>query len=320
MAVIVVSYVLDRYMFRNKSESGRLCSEVWKMTECNYTQERFQDALKKFKKMISQADADELKKINYTTEDGRKDAIKTAVKLAYGDAKRTMQGIDEKDREKAIKAVTEKFFYYLFPTSKSQPPAIPEKFDYFHNDMCTTWSECFSHSSFSSLKAYGKAQKIVNMTFKYLYCYTDTALKGFFEHCHMPLDSFTLEWFKREMRVKHNLIVGQISSWSKMENEDGDTYKDQKDDKKYSYHFYVSHIRRYIKDNKIELTPLQLEFIIWPETQLNLATENFLFALHDNYDDEEDTKTRKEYNKEIRSLDLDEKIKKVKEKIDNLYL
>ena len=136
----------------------------------------------------------------------------------------------------------------------------------------------------------------------------------------MPLDSFTLEWFKREMRVKHNLIVGQISSWSKMENEDGDTYKDQKDDKKYSYHFYVSHIRRYIKDNKIELTPLQLEFIIWPETQLNLATENFLFALHDNYDDEEDTKTRKEYNKEIRSLDLDEKIKKVKEKIDNLYL
>lgn len=40
----------------------------------------------------------------------------------------------------------------------------------------------------------GKAQKVINMTFKYLYCMLDEKELLIFKHCHMPLDHYTLEF------------------------------------------------------------------------------------------------------------------------------
>lgn len=51
---------------------------------------------------------------------------------------------------------------------------------------------------------YGKAQKIVNMSFKYLYLFDDTFDESgnckypqIFDHCHMAIDAKILDWFKK---------------------------------------------------------------------------------------------------------------------------
>lgn len=45
-------------------------------------------------------------------------------------------------------------------------PKSRNDFEDTHKNMCCVWTNEFS----GDLAKYGKAQKIVNMTFKYLYC------------------------------------------------------------------------------------------------------------------------------------------------------
>lgn len=54
------------------------------------------------------------------------------------------------------------------------------------------------------LITYGKAQKIVNMSFKYLYLFDDTFDESgnckypqIFDHCHMAIDAKILDWFEK---------------------------------------------------------------------------------------------------------------------------
>ena len=72
-----------------------------------------------------------------------------------------------------------------------------ESFDEIHKKICVNLIEkCEERISMT----YGQAQKIINMAFKYLYCCRhDSAMEERFKACHMPLDSFSLEWFKRNL-------------------------------------------------------------------------------------------------------------------------
>ena len=91
----------------------------------------------------------------------------------------------------------------------------------------------------------------------------------------MPLDSFTLEWFKRE-QFGEKKPDKKITSWSKLEN-----HKNVMDDGKecYSYYFYKRMIRKIA--NGMNISPLELEFIVWPQIRMELAAEGFLFGLED---------------------------------------
>ena len=95
-----------------------------------------------------------------------------------------------------------------------------------------------------------------------------------------------------------------------MKDEKSDTYKESKNIEKYSYHYYVARIRDYVAINKIELTPLQLEFIIWPKMQLELATENYLFALTDDY---KKTAEKEKLRKESLDYKMALVVKKIKD-------
>ena len=65
-----------------------------------------------------------------------------------------------------------------------------------HVELCKSLHENFKKNGV--MVSYGQAQKIVNMAFKYLYCCKlDDKMRERFKACHMPLDSFSLEWFKR---------------------------------------------------------------------------------------------------------------------------
>ena len=241
------------------------------MANCEYTQEKFKESRDIFKMMVEKAHSNDLEKM---TSPDCSIAIKIAVSWAYNDAKRTMHGITKDDREEAEDAIVKEFKAYF-----TNPAPCEKKFKESHIRLCNAWINSFEDGS--SLGTYGKAQKIVNMTFKYLYCCTNIDnFENHFKYCHMPLDSFTLEWCKRNIQ---EIEPNKIGSWSKMKDEKSDTYKESKNIEKYSYHYYVARIRDYVAINKIELTPLQLEFIIWPKMQLELATENYLFTLTDEY-------------------------------------
>lgn len=162
----------------------------------------------------------------------------------------------------------------------NKPKAYP--FDVFHEKVCKKLKECFPEKETNI--TYGQTQKIVNMAFKYLYClfYKYGKLKeGQFADCHMPLDSFSLEWFKRWIsanakeywKEEGNFKKGSVGSWSSMEVSN---YKD-KEGIKYGYKVYLKYIRKYCEDyNKEKITPLELDFIVWPQIQKIMAAEAFI--------------------------------------------
>lgn len=77
---------------------------------------------------------------------------------------------------------------------------------------------------------YGKAQKIVNMSFKYLYLFDDTFDESgnckypqIFDHCHMAIDAKILDWFKKNDK---NSVSNYSVTWSNMDyNEYQDAQK-----------------------------------------------------------------------------------------------
>ena len=130
-----------------------------------------------------------------------------------------------------------------------EPLKTKEDFDTWHKNVCNTVVlpviRHFYTNRNDSPVCYGKAQKIVNITLKCCYC-LDGAWdrEDYFTYCHVPLDSFTLNWYKKN--------GGQIDTeWSKLD--EGEYEKIQK------------FIRNIEPDIELfnNLTPLQKEFLIW---------------------------------------------------------
>lgn len=214
-------------------------------------------------------------------------SIVVAIKLAYGDAKRTMTGIAKlkDEKETAFKNLEEKFYEYF----NNEAPSDKSSFDSVHNKLCEAWCDAFSKVSPTHIGTYGKAQKIVNMTFKYLYCCKN--ILGFEKHfvfCHVPLDSFTLEWFIRECEKRQvSITKGYVASWSSIQ-EAGDQKTQMynfNDKKYYTYFYYQEHFRKWFFVNDTNL--LEAEFENWPKIQKNLAAEAFYFAYKDITDAKE---------------------------------
>ena len=256
--------------------------------------DEFEKAREKFKQGVQARNRTRYEKLQ---DANTATAIAAAVDLAYNDAKRTLAGIgkypDKKDN--ALKCIIKKLEDYF---REEKAPSAEEEFDKIHDELCRLWCKEFKSLEDGKLGTYGKAQKIVNMSFKYLYCREgDENYRNHFKYCHMPLDSFTLEWFKRE-QFGQNRPNKIITSWSNLENseKDADTFID--DGKEYySYHFYKKEIRETAKG--MDISPLEMEFIVWPQIQMELAAEGFLFGLEEDL-----TNERK---KEIKAKSLKDK-------------
>lgn len=150
------------------------------------------------------------------------EAVHWAVEKAYGDAKRTMTGIGkfEDKKENALEAMEGAFKDYF---NNEKIIEKPDAFDQVHGELCKRWTSKFEGKD-ANLAKYGKAQKIVNMTFKYMYCwyYKHPSKRGWeedqkkFQSCHMTLDSYTLNWiydrtYKEERRyLLQNLLSGAV--------------------------------------------------------------------------------------------------------------
>lgn len=164
--------------------------------------------------------------------------------------------------------------------SLPQDTITQDTFDDWHREACKeilSVLRAFYINQDGTPVAYGKAQKIVNMTMKGLYCLDGAKEKEtHFQYCHMALDSFILEWFCRQVmpwynngkKNKERLKKTAVVSWSVIPEGTGET--------PYGYDTYVQHIRNYFDaEHPYDgLNPLQAEFFIWSEIQLAMAAES----------------------------------------------
>ena len=189
----------------------------------------------------------------------------------------------------------EKFFI-------SPPKVNAEEYDRWHHDMCALFISCIKDAGLRNTVSYGKAQKIVNMTMKNVYCLEGAEAKdkeNYFDFCHMALDSIVLNWFCtyvaqrwfniRKTRNEKILISREgslLPKWSSLEfmpeslQITADAYKTNVQKRcyqgHYHYYFFVKMISAYFKDANQpygSLTPFKAEFYIWQETQMEAAAE-----------------------------------------------
>ncbi len=126
---------------------------------------------------------------------------------------------------------------------------------------CNKIDEIFKQL-YSNGNKFGIEQKLINMLFKYLYCYGD-AEKEKFSKCYVPIDRYILSWYKRHIG-KHGV---KDDTWSNMSKEQFDSIQNK----------LATYAKEYYKPlTGDEVTPLQMEFYIWQEEQLYQAEKIIL--------------------------------------------
>lgn len=189
--------------------------------------------------------------------------------------------------------------YFNDPVKESET-----EYDSWHHTMCELFIEEIKENKIRSNVKYGKAQKIVNMSIKTIFCLNgaeEKSSKGYFKFCHMPLDSITLNWFrnyvaktwfnigkKRDEKIKISLEGGPFPKWSNLSYSDSKSFSDYcqcieryNNKAPYDYMFFVAIMRKYFEKNNTMnpydgLTPFQAEFYIWVEAQYESAAESLL--------------------------------------------
>ena len=192
---------------------------------------------------------------------------KRAVNMAFNDmAARTLKKVSDDEggdgaveKERALTYLRDSFYAYFHKGGeidtvdgrKNYDVLSREGFDEWHKAVCTEFLTLFNEDNKKRYQpvAYGKAQKAVNMVFKYLYCY-DGAEKytdeGYFDYCHMPIDNLTLNWYKKEVAYPPT-----DCAWS---------------DLKYGAYIEIqTNIRNYLKGSSSPLpsNALEAEFYVW---------------------------------------------------------
>ncbi|MCI9617489.1 MAG: hypothetical protein HFG31_05745 [Eubacterium sp.] len=149
----------------------------------------------------------------------------SAIKKAYDDTKRTFSKINSHaDIDSFWKELIEEI--KIKEVCENGNITSLDKFDEAHRKMCTKVLEMFREKRQYVSITYGQAQKIINMAFKYLYAYDSIKgkTKNIYKYCHMPLDKYTLAWYRRvkekmkeKMREKEKeyYLVESNFAWSK---------------------------------------------------------------------------------------------------------
>ena len=215
----------------------------------------------------------------------RKDAVKKALSQALSDFNfRTLKPILRDDKKVVDVAKEDKnrkvsdFLIEQLEWSNDDKKSFIEKFvEYFDNysedrTNFEKWHEerCGQFLSVVNVYyenvEYGKAQKIVNMMFKYLYCmdWDDVDYEKCFQHCHMAIDSYILDWYNNQ-KIGSEKIT---NSWSNLGKEKYKKIQDsirEKLTEGCEYTKYKFGKKRTKSKERIELdkTPIKAEFVIW---------------------------------------------------------
>ena len=231
-----------------------------------------------------------------------------------------LQSITCKDKRENLVSLLSQYF-------EEDMPASQDAFNDWHKKVCD--------SILSILKAlytevhYGKAQKILNMTLKNLYCTPfGQSRKEYFNFCHMPLDSYTLEWAYRNVYSylrsldepqKETLTKERTPSWSNLHSE---SESNDVEEKYYTYQFLTERIIQYFgaynKHFGQNLTVLQAEFVIWKDIQLELSLENLYSQLLSSSPSPLSKKVKNKKTREFKACAKKDKIETVRSCLSSL--
>lgn len=144
-----------------------------------------------------------------------------------------------------------------------------ENFNKVFNTLKNKFLSTLSSNGLSALAQFGFAQKFINMTFKYLYCFND-CIKTNLKFCHLPLDQYTIDWYKQ---YGDKSIVNRFKAidfaWA---NIDETLYWDLQNDidlilsKGIDYPINCVDPTQTIR---LPASKIQVEFIVWMQQRLN---------------------------------------------------
>lgn len=172
-------------------------------------------------------------------------SIPEVVHLAYLDVCRTIKGI-KKDQSCSFKKTVALSIVRLL----SSPPMNQPEFDQLHHKCCQL---CLTSSSASGTRIhYGQAQKLLNMSLKYIYnefafyygkmnqfCFPDNNAEFFY---HLPIDNQILDCLVGQ----HRFAAPRSTPWSK-----------------WTYDHYI-HFQSQLRDRiSRNYKPLEIDYMIW---------------------------------------------------------
>ena len=172
-------------------------------------------------------------------------SIPEIVQLAYLDVNRTIRGIDA-EQSRSFKQTVVLFIEHLL----ASPPMNQPEFDQLHHRCC---QQCLASSSPSGVRIhYGQAQKLLNMTLKYLYNeyaaykgqlnqfgFPDNNIEHFF---HLPIDS----QIRNYLVDKCQFTDPTFSPWSQ-----------------WTYDHYMSFQNQLRKRISNQHRPLEIDYMLW---------------------------------------------------------
>ncbi len=197
-----------------------------------------------------------------------------AIRKAYFDmSPRTIKGEGDKSQKEEIDSQGKKDLFFAMANSfleyfENNCVNTQEKFDKWHKEICEFFLDNYNRLLKQANKksvAFGKAQKIVNMTFKYLYCFDNAKDYSYkFDFCHIALDSYILDWVYDEcLKEKYNGIKftkygkNSLPNWSNLEYSAKDNIPQYKEIQEIIRHKIKS------EEDYKGLTPFLAEFKIW---------------------------------------------------------
>lgn len=185
-------------------------------------------------------------------EYGDVETIKEAIRKAYIDIQpRTIKGHAEfdKPKEKTVDWLSGRLSEYFKKPKKAQ-----DTYNSWHQKVCSDFVQFFN-TTFEADVKFGKAQKLLNMTMKYFYCAWGKEKEEAFIYCHMPLDSYIIEWYRRE------IDSSQKTTWSNLDSNE--------------YYMIVGKIN----DSNLKATPIQAEFEIWQQEKKSRQKKDTIASL-----------------------------------------
>ena len=195
--------------------------------------------------------------------DGAKydDLVKYAIELAYSDTKRVLHGIGSESLHEIKESILfgKDSIMSLIKVEFLDGIIACEKFNEFHERLCGIWTTGFKENK--EIGKCGIAQKIVNMTFKYLYAFyyynKDDKIR-LFDSCHITLDSYILKWLNKcgvNDKSKPDKLNATLK-WSKIL-----IWDDYSIIQEYSKEC----VKRYFG---MKTAPIKAEFVIWEGIKL----------------------------------------------------
>lgn len=202
---------------------------------------------------------------NFTVPNDKTKVYELAIRLAYKDLQwRTISKHNNDLKESNISRIAS-LFKANVESGGTHIKLIEETAKVFMDDFGEIASE----------QCFGKAQKVINMGLKYLYCLNSPLIKIDYENRDMPLDDRIFDFYydyRKHLGIRDK---NKILSWSNISKED--------------YLVIQANIRKYMDKLGLDMYPIEAEFIIW-----NYATAKLVVSAYE--------KAKKDYEKLLNEL------------------